>query len=265
MVSKTTSEIRPPFFSPRFRALSAPLPAAFTALADMPMDQSPSALEGRVESRKRKVSESAPILVRTDQQEAKEANALRYRNANVVIGGEVGERHYFVEYQTAEALIKLPSFRRPLSGEKYLRQMAEEYLVLRENPELQSLEVIVIEANLGLIADGVYVRQPIHPRAVRFSLDEHMPKVVETLRALFQCCYEGTLPPINLDPANLIYIDGRLGLSDWVIVSDEDDEIDPNRPGALFQFNLPVILKPYGSHAELIDPRAKRTRIDDSQ
>jgi hypothetical protein len=156
-----------------------------------------------------------------DPAKSEPLHTIDYKKEQVPIGKWLGGKNFAHVYEHVEDLtkvVKIPHFTLGASGNEQFLDSMNVYSELSNSHLFQELKLFLTPTQLAQTESGsVYFIQSKFTEDHRFSAAMHMkiPEVVTTLKALFKHCFDESLPPLNLTPANLVFIDGKLGIIDW--------------------------------------------------
>ena len=197
-----------------------------------------------------------------------QTQSLRYKNEGVGLGNLIGEgtfAHVYQDFHNSEQVIKIPHFMLGPQGVKHFEEAHAVYYELLNCPAFHATGMSLVPTTIHYVASEMaYLKQKYFSCDTRFSVEMHMEGkgVFETLKTLFQLCYDGDLPPIDLTPSNLIYIDGMLALIDWHIPYDDDVPVES---GAQFRLHMQSRLDTFGPmYRTLLRPQTKETECESS-
>ena len=202
-------------------------------------------------------------LLLTAEEEAKETKANLYRNDGIPVGEEIASGScstVYINKNNANEVIKIPRYKIWNEAKKIMVQTAKLYTELQSNQIFNNTGLCLIEAKLSVTKSGnPFLTQPFIPKSDRFSVENHMhiPEVQTLLKNLFELCFSGQLPALDLSPSNLVYKDGKLGLLDWLITDDAKNLA----PGELFSMYANSRIQEFGiGYKKILDPEKKAGR-----
>ena len=178
-----------------------------------------------------------------------QTQSLKYKMEGVQLGNLIGEgtfAHVYEDFQNPEQVIKIPHFMLGAQGLKHFEEAHAVYHELLNCPAFHDTGMSLVPTTIQYTASEMpYLTQKYFSCDTRFSVEKHMESkgVLDTLKTLFQLCYDGNLPPIDLTPSNLIYLDDMLVLIDWHIPYDDDVPVES---GAQFRLHMQSRLDTFG-------------------
>ncbi len=197
-----------------------------------------------------------------------ETQSSKYKLEGINLGEWIGQGtfvHVYLDKLYPQQVIKISHYLLGEHGTKHLEAAHATYQELQNCPDFHSSGMSLVPTNLYYTASKMaYLTQKYFSFDNHFLTEKHMncPGVFNTLQTLFQLCYDGDLPPIDLTPSNLIYLDGKLALIDWHIPYDNDVS---NQPGSQFRLHMRSRLDAFGpKYRILLSPKIKEIAYESS-